>query len=71
MTRSDRALIVYWPDEKTPKLAELLQVVEIRAMLRLAHDRSGSITIKQLAGADCGKSTWWMARRKKAMAEFV
>lgn len=70
-TRSKLAFIVYWPDEKTPKMSELLQVVEIRKMLRLDHGASGSIRIKELADAACGKSTWWLARRKNAMAEFA
>jgi hypothetical protein len=71
MTRSDRAIQVYWPDRETPKLAELLQVVEIRAMLRLDYRASGSINAKKLAEAACGKSKWWLARRSKAMEEFV
>lgn len=49
---------------------ELASTYDIRGMLRLDPHVTGALNAKQLAGAGCGKSKFWQARRKVAMEHF-
>lgn len=70
MTRSDDAMIVYWPEQDPPNVKELLPRKTIRGLLRMDPDYAGAVSIKQLVRADCGKSRWYLSSREKAMNRY-
>ncbi len=72
MTRNDNARIVMWAreDEDSDAIAEIVSTDQLRGMLRMDYKYTGAVNAKQLAGSDCDKSKWWIARRSKAMPEF-